>query len=257
MVLTRIQQMKKSWLGMVALLPLLLIGSTRQAHAASLSFSVNGTSAATGTSLVGWANFVLDEKTNRLMVQVINGSGNALTADDILGGIFFTNKDTKSILTPSSAALGGSSAYWNAPNSGTIGQNWAFNSGIAGPNGSNTGIASRTYGGLFSKGNFASSGNSLSNINYGIANGIDKNATSSVKNGTFVQNEIDFYFDVSSGYSLDNIRDVYFQFGTTTSGPRLFATLSVPEPGTVALLMTMGSSGLLFGVRKRRLRRTA
>ncbi len=257
MDLKRTTQPRTKLLCILFLLSLLFVGSAKPGNAASLSFSVDGTNAATGTSLVGWANFVLDSQTNTLTVQVINGSGNAVQTTDILGAIFFTNTNGSSILTPTGASKGPNSYVRNPPATYSIGQQWQFKSGIAGPSGSNSGIGSNSFGGLFSSGNFAANGQSVSGINYGIANGIDQNATAGVKNAVLIQNEVDFSFTVSNGFSLDSIRDVYFQFGTTTSGPRLFANLSVPEPGSIALLMTMGSSGLLFGFRQRRLRKRA
>jgi hypothetical protein len=241
---------------MVCLTSSLWLGGQTLAHAASLSFSVNGTNSATGTSLLGWANFVFDPNTNKLSVQVINGSGNAVATTDVLGAVFFKNTQGGIVFTPLNAKMTANSTLWNPPGSYNLGKEWQFRTGIAGPNSTNTGIASNTYGGLFSTGNFASPGNSVSGLNYGIANGIASNASNAVKTAVLVQNEMTYDFSVSSGFTLDSIKDVYFQFGTSLTGPRLFATLSVPEPGTVALFASMSMSGLAVGLRRRRLRKS-
>jgi len=233
-----------------------LLGTTLSASAAPLSFSINGTNAATGTSLVGWANFVFNETTRQLTIQVINGSGNATANSDVLTAIFWQRGNTSSVLTPTSAAVTGSSITWNQSNGQQIGSYWQFASGIAGPDSTNEGISSNPFG-IFGKGNFSTTSASLGNLNGGIVNGIDPSVSGSLKNAFIVQNEVTYTLNTGSNFSLSDFQNVYFQFGTSLSGPRLLAKLAVPEPGTVAMLASMGASSLLVGVRRYRRRRRA
>ena len=215
-----------------------LFSSALSASAASLSFSVNGTNAATGTSLVGWANFVYNSATNNLSVQVINGSGIALQSTDVLTGIYWQRTNLSASLSPASASATGTSIIWNKTAS-SIGSMWQFNSGIAGPSSTNEAITT------------------VSGIKGGIVNGISKTSSSNtVLTSTLVQNEMTFNLNSAKGFNLSDIQNVYFQFGGSLSGPRLLAKLTVPEPGTVALLASMSASSLMVGFRRYRRYRT-
>lgn len=230
----------KMWkpLAILGLLAGCIFGSALSASAASLSFSVNGTNAATGTSLVGWANFVYDSATNNLSVQVINGSGIALQSTDVLTGIYWQRTSLSASLTPATATATGTSIIWNKTSS-SIGSMWQFNTGIAGPSSTNEAITT------------------VSGIKGGIVNGISKTSSSNtVLTSTLVQNEMTFNLTSAKGFNLSDIQNVYFQFGGSLSGPRLLAKLTVPEPGTIALLASMSASSLMVGFRRYRRYRT-
>jgi len=217
-----------------------VLGTALSASAASLSFSVNGTNSATGTSLVGWANFTYDATKGTLQVQVINGSGIALNATDVLSGIYWQRSNTSAALAHTTATVTGSSIIWNKSSTQSIGSMWQFETGINGGNSTNEAI------------------DTVTGITGGIVNGISNTKTSAdVLKTTLIQNEMTFNLTAAKGFSLNDIQNVYFQFGGTLSGPRLLAKLAVPEPGTVAMLASMGASSLLVGVRRYRRRRRA
>ncbi|MCX6379045.1 MAG: hypothetical protein NT023_06155 [Armatimonadetes bacterium] len=244
MMRNTIRNQFKMWkpLVILGLLAGCLFSSALSASAASLSFSVNGTNAATGTSLVGWANFVYDSATNNLSVQVINGSGIALQSTDVLTGIYWQRTNLSASLSPASASATGTSIIWNKTAS-SIGSMWQFNSGIAGPSSTNEAITT------------------VSGIKGGIVNGISKTSSSNtVLTSTLVQNEMTFNLNSAKGFNFVRLtrrfQNVYFQFGGSLSGPRLLAKLTVPEPGTVALLASMSASSLMVGFRRYRRYRT-
>lgn len=226
------------------------------ARAASLSFSANGTNAATGTSLVAWANFIYNGGST-MTVQVINGSGLAVASTDVLDAVFWQRNDSAA-LSANSASATGKSYIWNKPANYNIGSDWQFKSGITGVSGVNEGIGSAPYGTIFSKGNFSTTGNSLSGVNGGIMNGFSTKAPDTLTTATLVDNEVTFTINVGTGFSLNDLTNVYFQFGTSLSGPRLLATMSAPEPGSIALFGTglFGVAGAgLSRLRRRRARR--
>jgi len=231
-----------------------LLITSLAAQAGTLTFSANGTNTVSGNNNHLSAAVIFDyDGSSVLKVTLQNtASGGAYVPSDVLTDLFWTSTSSAT-LTPVSAALGSGSTLTNAPATYDLGKEWQYLTGLSGPGGTNTGIGSSGLG-IFCDGNFSANGNHTDGMNYGIINGLNANANPAAQSGTFANNTMVFTLNVGSGFSLNSIGNVYFQYGTSLSEPLLAGTPSspsnVPEPGAVTLLASMGVVSLQF-VRRR------
>lgn len=231
------------------------------ANAGTLTYSASGTNTYSGNNNPLSAAVVFDYDGSSVLKVTLQNTvpGGAYVPSDVLTDLFWTSSSGVT-LTPVSAALGSGSTVVNPPGSYTLGKEWQYLAGLSGPGGTNTGIGSSGLG-IFSSGNFSAGGNPTDGMNYGIISGVNAGANPAVNSGTFVNNSMVFTLSVGSGFNLNSISNVYFQYGTSLSEPRLAGQPSspsnVPEPGTIAMLATMGTSSLCFGIRRRTARRNA
>ncbi len=187
-----------------------------------------------------------------LIVTLSNtGTFDPVNANDVLTGIFFTlDGDLK--LTPESAevAPGSSVIDHRLPLgfSGDVGSQWAYRNDLVGaPNGTDEGISSTSlkwFGtkNLFSREKikgFASLGGGIS---FGITtlDDLGGHDRGNLKNQALIQNSVVFTFSgLPDGFSLSDISDVTFQYGTSVKAPDLIGDAianGVGEPPTIALV---------------------
>ncbi len=232
-----------------------LLITSLAAQAGTLTFSANGKNTVSGNNNPLSAAVIFDyDGSSVLKVTLQNtASGGAYVPSDVLTDLFWTDSG-KATYTPVSAALGSGSTLTNAPATYDLGKEWQYLSGISGYKNANMGIGSSGLG-IFGDGNFSANGNHTDGMNYGIINGLNANANPAAQSGTFANNTMVFTLKVGTGFSLDSISNVWFQYGTSTSEPAFQGSASspsnVPEPGAITMLASVGTSGLFFGVRRR------
>jgi hypothetical protein len=196
------------------------------------------------------ASAVFDIVSGNLQVTLRNTSMmDVVRPVDVLTAVFFSAKGT---LTPISALLpSGSVALFGPDGGGNVGGEWAYASGLSGaPGGANSGISSTGLD-LFGAANFSGPNlydpEALDGLNYGITSAGDDPAIGNAKvtgGVPLIKDSVVFTLGAYSGFSLTDISDVTFQYGTSLS------EVQVPEPGTLLLL----GSGLIGLVAYRRIR---
>jgi hypothetical protein len=107
------------------------------------------------------------------------------------------------------------------------------------------GVMGAGYG-LLGTGNFASPGDMLDGVGYGIVSGLGANPNGGISNRPLVQKSLTFTFGGISGTPV--VSDVHAQYGTALSEP----TLPVPEPAASATMLIGTGAALLSRARATR-----
>lgn len=244
--------MKSTLLALAAATALL---GAPMAHA-SLSF------AGSSGSLAAQAQF--DIVGGKLKVIITNTSTNdVLVPADVLTGIMFSLTGGLNSLTPLSATSGGNTYLNGAVVNGAgtnLGGEWGYVT--PGVSGFNAAITSSGWGGTgqpnFNGPNLAPP-NALDGLQYGITSAGDNLTTGNtgVNANEVTKNSVSFLLDIASGFTLAQISNVRFQYGTALSEPSFIANPPtqgppLPEPVSLALV----GAGLLaaFASTRRRVR---
>jgi hypothetical protein len=203
-------------------------------------------------SLAASADFELSG--NTLTVTLTNTSkADVLVPTDVLTGLFF---NTTHVLTPISAALNNSTAFYSTL--GNVGNGWGYASGVS-ADGENSAIsASGAVSGL-GHSNFSGTSNSLGGIDYGLLSAGDDTATGNngvTGKGPLIKDSITFTFTAGSGFSLSELgNSVVFQYGSELSETHFTGdpnTSVVPAPPS-SVLFGLGVAALaLMGLSRRR-----
>lgn len=229
------------------------------------------TFAGTSGSLAAQAVFSLSGST--LSVVLTNtAAGKSLVPADVLTGIFFS---ADSALTKSTALLTAGSSIINPaqsdslPVGGNVSPEWAYRSGLSGPNSATNGISSSGLG-LFGAADRFDTSLDLDNpaspngLNYGIVSATTNtgDGNTGVTKEPLIRNSVTFAFTgVASSLNLSNVS---FQYGTSLTEPNILGGCTgpgcggdpvVPEPGFYGVLAA-GLTGLFLATNKLR-RRTA
>jgi hypothetical protein len=213
------------------------------------TFTATGPGDEPGETLSAAATFSVSDLD--LIVTLSNtGTFDPENANDILTGIFFTI-DGDPELTPESAdvASGSSVIAHRLPPGfdGDVGSQWAYRNDLAGaPDGTDEGISSTSlkwFGtkNLFSKEKIKGFG-SFGGISFGITtlDDLGGHDRGNLKNQALTQNSVVFTFSgLPNDFSLSEISDVTFQYGTSFKAPELFGEpmpSDIAEPPTIALV---------------------
>jgi hypothetical protein len=207
-----------------------------------------------GSNLSASVTFAIDG--NNLVITLTNTSlSDVMTSSQVLTAVFFS---TPGSLTPVSANVAAGSDVNNPTDAGddefpSVGGEWAYKSGLN-IGGSSSGISSSGLDDLFGSGD-AYFGDvdldppqSPNGISYGITSAGDDPTTANggLVDEALIQNSVVFTLSGwNSNWSLSDITNVWFQYGTSLDEPNL----AVPEPGVIALL-TVGLIGFAFAARK-------
>jgi len=228
---------KSGKLGAALALIASLLAFSSAAQATPVTFTASGTSSS-GQPVSASVTFSVSG--SNLIVVLTNTStkDTAYQNPDLLEGVFFSIKGTPLTLTPVSASLtSGSSFVGTATHS--LGSEWDYRFSSTGfSNGSFSttdkyGIGAAGFSGIYSKGNFASPGQNVGGLDYGLV-GNDWNAataTTGTKNQEpFVKNSITFVFSgVPAGFNpLTSIFGIIFAYGTAPD-----FTIAAPEPASL------------------------
>lgn len=222
----------------------------------ALAPSVASASAITfsGTSGARSASVTFDTSGTNLIVTLSNtASADAMTPTDILTGVFFNINNVAALGRVSAILAAGSIVNDNggATDPGnSVGGEWAYRAGLAGPSGATEGISSSGLG-LFGPGDVFGGTNlqgpaDPDGVQYGITTQGDNPATGNggLSGNGLIQYQVVFTlsglpvgFDPSA---LGAITNVTAQYGTALTEPELELTsrtvTAVPEPASLVLL---------------------
>lgn len=225
-------------------------------------YTASGTNDDGGAYLEASADFSLSG--NTLTVTLTNTStDDILRPSDVLTAVFFSTGTAP--LTQQTAYISPGSTFYNdvigpgnpvnaATYNNNVGGEWVYWSGLSGaPHGATMGISSV---GLAFDGQPNFNGpdleppTSVDGLQYGIASAGDDPLTGNtgVMTSPLINNEVVFTLTVPEGFSLTDISNVSFQYGTDLSEPNI-----IPAPGAVLLGLLGFSAIALIGWVKRRL----
>lgn len=227
------------------------------AFALALSLGVAATPARavpitfTGSSGSLSASVTFDKSGSNLIITLANTSSADVTgASLVLTALFFSITGNPA-LTPSSARLAAGSTVPNGPDwGGNVGGEWEYRANLSGaPLGANQGISSSGLG-LFGSANFGGTNlegpgsGALDGPQYGITALGDNLATYQGRPTPLIQASVVFTLGgLPSGFTLADISNVSFQYGTSLGESNIQVTEAIPEPATL-LLLGSGLAGL-------------
>ena len=245
----------RSWFGLITILTFAWLAPRADAAPTTFSNTANGLSASATFTISGDTLTILLTNTDTAV-----GGGAAQNSANVLSGLFFNLGAT---LAPVSALLPGGSSIIQTGNCDVnncvgktdVGGEWSYASGGASwLAGTNQGISSSGYlNNNTSSGNFGTAAtnyqhpDALNGIEFGIVPdgwvagsgnpGLDSNA--------LIEGSVQFVLTGVAGLTEQDIKNVYFTYGTsaregtlvgTTSGVQSSNGSSVPEPALLSLI---------------------
>jgi hypothetical protein len=209
----------------------------------------------TGSSGNRSASATFEQLGTTLQVTLTNTSlVDVMQPIDVLTAVFFTLAGDPTLTRTSAALASGSSVLFGGTDAGgVVGGEWAYKSGLAGaPLGATAGISSSGLG-LFGPPNRFPGSNlqgpsSPASLEYGITSAGDNPLTGNTPvtgPNALIQNAVVFELGgLPVTYTLGNITNVSFQYGTALSEPNIPGIHElpppppgnpIPEPGTLVL----------------------
>jgi len=227
----------------ISVAALTLIANLMIVNGARAAYTVSG-STGSGVSLRS-ASVTFDISGSDLVVTLTNTAPtDVLVPSDVLTAVFFDVSGGAISLTRTSGLLeGGSTVFYDAdgqPAGGVIGGEWAYKSALSGAPGNRSyGISSAGFG-LFGPGDLFPGPDlqpptSPDGVQYGLLSAGDNSGTGNggiTGSGGIIKNSVKFTLGgAGSGFDLNRINNVWFQYGTGLDEPGY-----APEPTTLALL---------------------
>jgi len=248
--------------GLPVLVALAALGWGTAAPAAPVSFVGSGANPASNHALAAVASFELTSATNLHVVlrntslQAYGGANGNAVPSDVLTAIFFDTNPSLLAANPlvsavASALVTGSGGGFSVTNGPinvlhpAVAGGWDYN--VASPQGVGTvGL------GIFNLPGGAQLGYGIMNSLYvGDGNG-------GVTGNLLARDTVEFDFTVVSGFDVNDIHNVIFQYGTSLNEPRLNGTLQGGVPTPVPPALVMVATGLApLGLAWRRRRESA
>jgi hypothetical protein len=221
-----------------------LLAGAREARADFVTYTgsnAGGLSASASFTTLG--SYLIVTLTNTASMDV-------MTPSQVLTGVWFS---TPGALTPVLAFLNLGSDIINDQDGLFVGGEWAYQGNLSMSFGSNSGISAVGLG-IFGPNDLFGGADldppvSPAGVNYGVttANDNPNSGNGGILSTPLIQNSVVFVLGGwDSSWSLSDLSNVYFQYGSSLNEPRLNG---VPEPGMLALL-GVGLIALIFGVRK-------
>ena len=197
-----------------------------------------------------------------LQLTLTNTStADVLVPTDVLTAVFFDIPGDPE-LTPLSAVLGTGSVVWfdDQPAGGVVGGEWAYLNALSdAPNGATQGISSTGADDMFGPhdlfpGDDLEPPLSPNGLSYGITSAGDNPHTGNLPvtgRDALIFNSVVFQLEgLPADFSLDQIDNVYFLYGTSLPGPD--PQPPVPEPASLAIWTLIGMAAGLWGYRRHR-----
>jgi hypothetical protein len=236
-----------------------IVGAATQPAKADVTFA-----AASGTRA---AEVVFDIDGVNLEVVLTNTSAyDVLVPVDVLTAVFFDITGDPALTRISALLTAGSTVFYDPdgqPAGGVVGGEWAYKNNLSGaPLGAKQGVSSTgvgLFGGSdqFPGADLAPPATSPDGLQYGLLSAGDDVATGNggvTGSGGLIKNSVTFLLgSLPTGFTLGDISNVSFQYGTSLSEPNIPA---IPEPETYAMLLA-GLSLMGFFARRRKLKATA
>lgn len=201
-----------------------------------------------------------------LLIRLSNTStGDVTQPGEVLTGIFFNLHGDEQLSRISAFLPSDSRVLWGPVGAnGDVGGEWAYDGGLhGGPHDTRHGISSAGLG-LFSPDDLFPGGNlsgqsAIGGLDYGITSiGDDITSGNTPVTGAnpLIQYQVDFTLGgLPSDFSLDDVGDVWFQYGTSLSEGGFQGRPRTPEPGAMAFAIGAGAVGGGAWLRARRRRK--
>ena len=200
-----------------------------------------------------------------LLIRLSNTStGDVTQPGEVLTGIFFNLRGADQLSRISAFLPSDSRVLWGPVGAnGNVGGEWAYAGGLrGGPQDTHHGISTAGLG-LFSPSDLFPGGNlsgqtAIGGLDYGITSiGDDITSGNTAVTGgkPLIQYQVDFTLGgLPSAFSLDDIGDVWFQYGTSLNEGGFQGRPPSPEPGAMAFAVGAGvvCSGAWLRTRRRR-----
>jgi hypothetical protein len=198
--------------------------------------------------------------TDLIVTLTDTSTADVLVPSDVLTAVFFNVSGAPLSLTRTSAVLPAGSVvlFGGTDPGGVVGGEWAYKSGLSGPEGTSYGISSsglNMFGpaDLF-PGNNLQGPASKDGLQYGITSAGDNPATGNsavTGDNALIKNQVVFTLGgLPPGFDpFTSVTSVAFQYGTAIGTESNFPGRPVPEPAPLALL---AGAGLIFARRGRR-----
>ena len=236
---------------------LVAVSHVSEADAAAVTF--------TGSDSFGRAaSATFDTSGTNFLVTLTNtSSADVLVPTDVLTGVFFNISGDPTLGRTSAVLNSGSTVFYDPdgqPAGGVVGGEWAYNADVSSDSlrGVNQGISASGLG-IFGRSNRfpgadLTDNENVGGLDYGILSAGDNSATGNggvTGSGGLIRNSVVFTLSgLPTGFNpLTSVRNVFFQYGTNLSEPRIAGTAtstpnpnsqSVPEPSTMAGLLVTG-----------------
>lgn len=239
----------------IAILAVLILSMCGAAQATSVTF--------TGSQGALAASAMFNTSGSNLVATLTNTStADCLAPADLLGAVFFDIMGSPTLTRGSAVLASGSHIYQNGapvadPADGVVGGNWAYNERISGaPNSAGYGISSTgldVFGphDVFPGTNLGGETTPPAGMAYNLLSAGDNPSTgnSPLLTRPFIWDSVVFTLGgLPSTFDLDDISNVYFQYGTSLcpEEPGFEGEPPVPPPGVIPEPIT--AAGLFAGI---------